>query len=175
MKCMTQKFVIRGGLLIDGTGAPARSGDVRVEGDRITAVGEVDLDGADEVDATGCWVTPGFIDPHTHLDAQLCWDPSGSPGNRHGVTTVVLGLCGFGVAPCPEGGDEYLLKALEVVERGLDSFEDLRSAGTQLVAQTSNHGRKPFGRIEQDRCHHSEYAPIDWASVSWTSVFRARL
>ena len=113
---MDPTFVVRDGLVVDGTGAPARRGDLRVEAGRITAVGEVDRSGAEEIDATGCWVTPGFVDPHTHLDAQLCWDPSGSPGHRHGVTTVVLGLCGFGVAPCPEDGDEYLLRALEVVE-----------------------------------------------------------
>jgi len=69
-----------------------------------------------EIDASGCWVTPGFVDPHTHLDAQLCWDPTASPSNLHGVTSVVMGLCGFGVAPCPKDGGEYLLRSLEVVE-----------------------------------------------------------
>ena len=79
-------------------------------------MGEVAERADETLDATGCWVTPGFIDPHTHLDAQLCWDPTASPTNRHGVTTVIFGLCGFGVAPCPEGGGEYLLRSLEVVE-----------------------------------------------------------
>lgn len=109
-------LVIRGGTIVDGTGAPARAGDVAVSKGRIVEVGEVGDRGAQELDASGCWVTPGFIDPHTHLDAQLCWDASGSPSHRHGVTTVVLGLCGFGVAPCRPGGGDYLLRSLEVVE-----------------------------------------------------------
>ena len=110
-------LILRGGTIVDGTGAPAQIGDLAVDDGRISAVGCLSEHTAStEVDATGCWVTPGFVDPHTHLDAQLCWDPSGSPSNRHGVTTVVLGLCGFGVAPCPPGGGEYLLRALEVVE-----------------------------------------------------------
>lgn len=110
------ELVLRGGILVDGTGGPARVGDLALDAGKISAVGEVSEDALTEVDASGLWVTPGFIDPHTHLDAQLCWDPSGSPSNRHGVTTVVLGLCGFGVAPCPPGGGDYLLRALEVVE-----------------------------------------------------------
>ncbi|MEM7017120.1 MAG: amidohydrolase family protein, partial [Pseudomonadota bacterium] len=69
-----------------------------------------------ELDATGCIVTPGFFDPHTHLDAQLCWDPTASPSNLHGVTSVVMGLCGFGIAPCQDDGGEYLLKSLQEVE-----------------------------------------------------------
>jgi len=110
--------VLAGGLIVDGTGSPPYIGDVVFDGDRIVAVGtEVSRpDGADVIDVSGAWVTPGLIDPHTHLDAQLCWDPTGSPSNGHGVTTVVMGLCGFGVAPCPPGGDEYLLRSLEVVE-----------------------------------------------------------
>jgi N-acyl-D-aspartate/D-glutamate deacylase len=110
--------LIRNGTVVDGTGAPAFEADVRLAAGRIREIGPRLAPGASEseIDATGCWVTPGFIDPHTHLDAQLCWDPTASPSNRHGVTSVVLGLCGFGIAPCPEGGDEYLLRSLEVVE-----------------------------------------------------------
>jgi len=110
--------VLAGGLIVDGSGSAAYVGDVVFEGDRIIAVGADVERPADAVvvDIGGSWVTPGLIDPHTHLDAQLCWDPTGSPSNGHGVTTVVMGLCGFGVAPCPPGGDEYLLRSLEVVE-----------------------------------------------------------
>jgi N-acyl-D-aspartate/D-glutamate deacylase len=108
--------VLRNGTIVDGSGDPAYIGDLAIVGDRIAAVGRVAEPGRNEIDASGCWITPGFVDPHTHLDAQLCWDASGSPSNRHGVTTVVLGLCGFGIAPCPESGGDYLLKALEVVE-----------------------------------------------------------
>ena len=108
--------VLRNGTIIDGSGDPAYTGDLAIVRDRIAAVGRIEERGRNEIDASGCWITPGFVDPHTHLDAQLCWDASGSPSNRHGVTTVVLGLCGFGIAPCPESGGDYLLKALEVVE-----------------------------------------------------------
>lgn len=110
-------LLVRGGLLVDGTGAAPRPADVGVVADRIVAVG--DLSGRTatrEIDAAGAIVTPGFVDPHTHLDAQLCWDPTGSPSNLHGVTTALVGMCGFGIAPCPEGGMEYLLRSLEVVE-----------------------------------------------------------
>jgi len=109
-------LVLRDGLLVDGSGDAPQAGDVAIEAGRIVAVGRVKERGREEIDATDCWVTPGFVDPHTHLDAQLCWDPSGSPCSAHGVTSVVLGLCGFGVAPCPPDGGEYLLRALEVVE-----------------------------------------------------------
>ena len=109
-------LVIRNGIVVDGTGADPFPADVAIRDGRIVEVGAVSVDGTPVIEAEGCWVTPGFIDPHTHLDAQLCWDPTASPTNLHGVTSVAIGLCGFGVAPCPPGGDEYLLRSLEVVE-----------------------------------------------------------
>lgn len=109
-------LAIRGGSVVDGTGALRYRADVGVRDGRIVEVGDVTGTAVTEVDASGCIVSPGFIDPHTHLDAQLCWDPAARPSSLHGVTTVVLGLCGFGVAPCPPGGGEYLLRSLEVVE-----------------------------------------------------------
>lgn len=110
-------LLIRGGTLVDGSGADPRLADVGVRGERIVAVGDLSDDTATTViDAAGAIVTPGFVDPHTHLDAQLCWDPTGSPSNLHGVTTALVGMCGFGIAPCPPGGMEYLLRSLEVVE-----------------------------------------------------------
>ena len=95
--------VIRGGELVDGTGAGPRPGDVAVDGDRITAVGEVAGTGRREIDARGRLVTPGFVDVHTHLDAQLFWDPVASSSCWHGVTTVVLGNCGVTFAPVHPG------------------------------------------------------------------------
>lgn len=110
-------LIIRGGEVVDGTGAPAQRADVGVRDGRIVEVGRLDGDRAAEViDAGGAIVTPGFVDPHTHLDAQLCWDGTGSPSNLHGITTALVGMCGFGIAPCPPGGLEYLLRSLEVVE-----------------------------------------------------------
>jgi N-acyl-D-amino-acid deacylase len=113
---VTHDLVIRHGTVVDGTGAPPRRADLAIDGGIITVVGDVDEQGADELDAGGLVVTPGFVDPHTHLDAQLCWDPTAAPTCWHGVTTVVVGICGFGIAPCPPGGGEYLLRSLEVVE-----------------------------------------------------------
>ena len=113
---MQHDLVIRGGTVVDGTGAPSRRADLAIDDDRITEVGEVKQRGREEIDASASVVTPGFIDPHTHLDAQLCWDPAATPTSLHGVATVVMGICGFGVAPCAEGGGEYLLRSLEVVE-----------------------------------------------------------
>lgn len=110
--------VLRGGLLVDGTGAPARPADVVVEGDRIVAVeapGSVSA-GSDAVDLDGLVLAPGFIDCHTHYDAQVLWDPDLTPSSWHGVTTVVMGNCGFGIAPTRPGGRETIARTLENVE-----------------------------------------------------------
>jgi N-acyl-D-aspartate/D-glutamate deacylase len=114
---MTFDTVIRGGRVVDGTGAPARPADVGVRDGVIVEVGDrLDGDAPVVVDARGCVVAPGFVDPHTHLDVQLCWDGAASPSSLHGVTSVVLGICGFGIAPCRDGSGEYLLRSLEAVE-----------------------------------------------------------
>jgi N-acyl-D-amino-acid deacylase len=109
-------LAVRGGSVVDGTGAARFRADVGVRDGVIVEVGTLSGSAATEIDASGGYVTPGFIDPHTHLDAQLCWDPAARPSSLHGVTTVVVGLCGFGVAPCPPDGRDYLLRSLEVVE-----------------------------------------------------------
>ena len=108
--------VITGGMVVDGTGSAPRRADVAIDSGVVSAIGADLGPGQSNIDATGCIVTPGFIDPHTHFDAHLFWDPQCAPSNLHGVTTVVLGNCGFGVAPCPAGGGEYLLRSLERVE-----------------------------------------------------------
>jgi N-acyl-D-amino-acid deacylase len=112
---MHEKLIF-GGMVVDGTGSPPRRADVAINEGVVTAVGTGLGEGKIRIDANGCIVTPGFIDPHTHLDAHLFWDPQCAPSNLHGVTTVVLGNCGFGVAPCPAGGKEYMLRSLESVE-----------------------------------------------------------
>ena len=113
--------LITGGTLIDGTGAPARPADIGVSDGRIVAVADpgdlaATID-ADTIDAEGLVVCPGFIDPHTHYDAQIFWDPRATPSNLFGVTTVIGGNCGFTLAPLgsPEDG-EYLKRMMVKVE-----------------------------------------------------------
>src|SRR4051794_977102 len=113
---MSHDIVIRNGMVVDGSGAEPVRADVAIDGDRITMVGEVSDGGAREVDADGRLVTPGFVDIHTHLDAQLAWDPIGSSSCWHGVTSVVLGNCGVTFAPCKPGDRRYLAEMMESVE-----------------------------------------------------------
>ncbi len=109
-------LVIRGALLCDGSGREAAPGDLAVTGDRIAAVGRVAERGARELDGAGLALAPGFIDLHTHYDCQLFWDPQASPSPWHGVTTVVMGNCGFTIAPCREADRETLMQLLLFVE-----------------------------------------------------------
>jgi len=109
-------LVIRGGTVVDGTGAAPVGGDVAVDGDRITAVGTVAEPGRAEIDARGAYVTPGFVDVHTHLDAQIAWDPDATSSCWHGVTSVVLGNCGVTFAPVRKGQERWLAELMESVE-----------------------------------------------------------
>lgn len=113
---MTYDLVIRGGSIVDGTGADAVRGDVGIRDGVIVAVGEVPGRGDEEIDATGCLVTPGFIDLHTHLDAQIGWDPDLTPVSWHGVTTALMGNCGVTFAPCRPADRPFLAAMMETVE-----------------------------------------------------------
>jgi N-acyl-D-amino-acid deacylase len=107
---------ISGGLVVDGTGTPGRIMDIGVVGDRIVAMGELPETAAQEIDATGRVVIPGFVDIHTHYDGQATWDQEMAPSSWHGVTTVVMGNCGVGFAPAAPDRQEWLVGLMEGVE-----------------------------------------------------------
>jgi N-acyl-D-amino-acid deacylase len=109
-------LVIRAGTVVDGTGAAPITADVAVDGERITTVGVVADRGRTEIDARGAYVTPGFVDVHTHLDAQVAWDPDATSSCWHGVTSVVLGNCGVTFAPVRKGQERWLAELMESVE-----------------------------------------------------------
>jgi N-acyl-D-aspartate/D-glutamate deacylase len=109
-------LVIRGGLVVDGTGAEPYAADVAIDGGLITAVGQVSGKGREEIDAAGRIVAPGFVDIHTHYDGQATWDAEMGPSSWHGVTTVVMGNCGVGFAPAKPDRHEWLISLMEGVE-----------------------------------------------------------
>jgi N-acyl-D-aspartate/D-glutamate deacylase len=109
-------LVVKGGTVVDGSGAPAFEADVVIQDDRIVAVGRHEGRAGEVIDARGKIVTPGFVDVHTHLDAQLTWDPLGAPACWHGITSVVVGNCGVGFAPCRPADRDYLMFLMEGVE-----------------------------------------------------------
>ncbi len=109
-------LIIRNGLVVDGTGAPARKADVAIDDGVVAAIGEVNDLGREEIDAEGLLVTPGFVDIHTHFDGQITWDPLLTPSFWHGVTTVVMGNCGVGFAPAAPNRRDWLIGLMEGVE-----------------------------------------------------------
>jgi len=115
---MSESFdlVVRGGLIVDGSGGDPFTADIGVRDGRIAAIGTVSGAGAEEIDATGKLVTPGFVDIHTHYDGQAIWSRQLNPSSSHGVTTVVIGNCGVGFAPCRPADHDLLIKVMEGVE-----------------------------------------------------------
>jgi len=109
-------LVIRGGTIVDGTGGSPITGDVAVDGQRVTEVGKIDESARHTIDADGLVVAPGWIDTHTHYDGQLMWDPEITPSSWHGVTTAVIGNCSVGFAPVRPGSEDFLMEVMEGVE-----------------------------------------------------------
>ena len=114
---MSHSLIISGGTVVDGTGAESKKADVAVDDGYITSIGDLSQETADQtIDATGKLVTPGFVDLHTHLDAQIGWDPEMKPSSYHGVTTALIGNCGVTFAPCGSENRRYLAELMEAVE-----------------------------------------------------------
>ena len=113
---MAHDLLIKNGMLVDGTGAPARRADLAITGGTIAEIGRVTDGAAAVIDASDLVVAPGFIDPHTHYDAQICWDGAVTPSSWHGVTSVIMGNCGVGIAPCKPKAREVAMRDLVNVE-----------------------------------------------------------
>jgi N-acyl-D-amino-acid deacylase len=113
---MAHDLLIKNGLIVDGTAAPARRADIAVEDGKIRSIGKAAGSARRTIDASDCVVSPGFIDPHTHYDAQICWDGAVTPSPWHGVTSVIMGNCGVGIAPCLPGARDVAMHDLVNVE-----------------------------------------------------------
>src|SRR5207253_230100 len=109
-------ILVKGGSVVDGSGAPARRADIAVSNGKITEIGRISGPAKQTIDASDLVVAPGFIDPHTHYDAQICWDGALTPSSWHGVTSVVMGNCGVGIAPCRPAAREIAMRDLVNVE-----------------------------------------------------------
>jgi N-acyl-D-aspartate/D-glutamate deacylase len=156
-------LIIRGATVVDGTGAPGRAGDVGVAGGRVVAVtdpGGIEDPAHATLDATGLVVCPGFVDPHTHYDAQLFWDPLASPSNVHGVTSVVAGNCGFTLAPLRAADADYLRRMMARVE------------GMPLAAleQGVDWGWESFGEYLDRLTAASASTPGSWSATAPCAV-----
>jgi N-acyl-D-aspartate/D-glutamate deacylase len=176
------ELVIRGGTVVDGTGAPAATADVAVDGGRITEVGRVEARGHREVDADGLVVAPGWVDIHTHYDGQVTWDPELTPSSWHGVTTVVMGNCGVGFAPVAPGAEGFLIELMEGVEdipgtalhEGIDwaweSFPQYLDAldrtprAIDVAAQVPHAALRAY--VMGERAHEREAEPDEIARMS---------
>ena len=126
-------LVIRDGWVVDGAGTPRFRGDVAVKEGRIVRIGRIAERARRTIDAEGHVVAPGFVDGHTHMDAQIFWDPLGSCSSYHGVTSVVMGNCGFTLAPCAERDAGFVFRNLERAE---DISPEAMQAGIEWSWET---------------------------------------
>jgi N-acyl-D-aspartate/D-glutamate deacylase len=158
-------LIVRGGTVADGTGAPLREADIAVKDGRIAAVGKVSGGAAEEIDARGLLVTPGFVDIHTHYDGQATWDSRLQPSSWHGVTTAVMGNCGVGFAPVKVEDRRRLIELMEGVEDipGAALDEGLawswESFGQYLDALEARRGSRRRRRRRWRRCVRSPPRP----------------
>ena len=109
-------YLIKNARIVDGTGSAPCSGDIAIENGRIVAVGDTEGSAKETINADGAYATPGWVDVHTHYDGQVSWDDTLDPSFSHGVTSIVMGNCGVGFAPCPPGGEQRMIELMEGVE-----------------------------------------------------------
>jgi N-acyl-D-aspartate/D-glutamate deacylase len=148
-------LLIRQAQLVDGTGAPARMADVRCSEGRIVEIGDAGAlarGSAETIDADGRLLTPGFVDPHTHYDGQVTWDPVLAPSSWHGVTTIVMGNCGVGFAPAKPHERSWLIELMEGVEdiQGTALHEGIRWSW-ETFPSTSTRSRRCRARSTSAR------------------------
>ncbi len=132
---MACDILIRNGTVLDGTGDPATRVHVGIVRNKIVEVGELSAAARRTINASGLVIAPGFIDPHTHYDAQICWDGAITPSSWHGVTSVVMGNCGVGIAPCRPQAREIAMR--DLVNVGAIPSEELDAGITAAVAKSA--------------------------------------
>ena len=181
-------LIIRGGTVIDGSGNQRVSADIAIDGERITAVGRIDAAARRTIDATGCLVTPGWVDVHTHYDGQATWDPILAPSSWHGVTTVVMGNCGVGFAPVRPGKEQFLIELMEGVEdipgsalaEGIDwrweSFAQYLDALEEMPRTIDIATQVPHGAVRAyvmgERCNTSDDLPTADEIAAMAAIVR---
>ncbi|MGA0602460.1 N-acyl-D-amino-acid deacylase family protein [Caulobacter sp. KR2-114] len=180
-------LIIRGGTIVDGTGGQPFQGDVAIDGDRISAIGQVSGQGRREIDATGLIVTPGWVDIHTHYDGQASWDPLLAPSSWHGVTTAIMGNCGVGFAPVRPDQHDFLIELMEGVEdipgsalaEGIDwkweSFPEYLDALEAKPRAIDIGAHVPHGSVRAyvlgERCN-TDYEPNDEEIARMAAIVR---
>ena len=164
---MQYDVIIRNGTIIDGSGMPRFRADVGIVGDRIATIGKIREPAREVIDAEGHVVAPGFIDVHTHMDAQVFWDPIGTCSCWHGITTVAMGNCGFSLAPCAEKDKLMVIRNLERAE---DISPEAMEAGIKWSWETFPQYLDAVDRTPKG----INYAPYVGHSALRTYVMRER-
>src|SRR5579863_4781910 len=132
---MSYDLLIKNGTVVDGTGAKPRRADVAIADGKVAEIGQVTDSAKKVIDASDLIVAPGFIDPHTHYDAQICWDPYITSSSWHGVTSVIMGNCGVGIAPCREAvrPDRYCDRAaVRAAHRAFSEVKNARASARSI-------------------------------------------